>query len=165
MASISGLLDTNATPWLGFRYAIVPLNVDLHPEMVLARVAEIQFPNASVEQTIIPTLSTRETKIPSRIVFGDLVLRGAVFTDTQPLWNQIKKQIDMLEGKTPYVETPIDFLITTFEHGSFIKSVPLANWIIRGAQAKSYAPAPANANSDALPLQELTLSVDSISLQ
>jgi len=165
MADFFDVLQANQTPWTGLRYQLLPASLSLAAQanLLLAEIGEIIFPTVEIQYTTIPSLSTIERKIPSRKITGDLTLRGGVFRN-HGFFKQLEAMSDVLKGTENYNDNIVDLMVVEFEIGPIAKAIPIASWVCVGCQAKSYTPAPANANQSGIPFQELVMSVDDFKL-
>lgn len=167
--ALQALRNLNAK-WLGYKFIIfsMPEGRFFNPgdasklAIPAAGISEIEFPRVNIEMRKIPTLSTVERHIPRRVSYGDLVLRAPTIRQTT-LWDKIKLQQNALRDPELYEDVPETLVIGEFETQHVLNLLPIAIWAIRGAQAKSFKPATANAQgSGIMPLEELHMQVDEV---
>jgi hypothetical protein len=147
--------------WTGFRYQLLSAKFDISRQaIVLADVSEIEFPEIQIEYKEIPTLSSKQRKIPSRIVYGELTLRGSVIR-SPILFQELKRTLDVLRGQGSYANAPNDFVIALYGNSSVFDALPIRQWLVKNAQPKSFKAAKASANDDgSMPVDEITFTVD-----
>jgi hypothetical protein len=168
VSALQAIRNAN-TKWLGYRYVIISVpaggitltNVT-KGLLPAAGVSEIVFPTAQINLKLIPTLSTVERYIPSSVSYGNLILRAPTLRATA-LFDRFNLQLNALKRDDLYKEVHESIIIGEFETTSISDLVPIAVWAARGVQAKSFKPAPANAQGHgAMPLEELVLQVEEL---
>jgi len=155
------IIGNTNTRWMGFRYQLFSANYDFNSQnILLADIAEIEFPSVEIEYRNIPTLSTREYKTPSRKIYGDLVLKSSVIR-SPVFFQQIQRQLDVLNGQGDYTNVPNNFIIALYGVNSIVDVLPIRQWFVKNAQPKSFKAAKASANEDgSMPLEELAFVCD-----
>lgn len=159
------------TAWLGYRYILFSIpNAGLFTEagielasLPAAGVSEIIFPTMTVALRKIPSLSTVDRYIPHHISNSQITLKAPT-TRAGSFWDRIDLQIRALKEPGLYKNVPESFVIGEFEANTLLDLLPISIWAIRGAQATSFTPAPANSQggSGSVPLEEIRMQVDSI---
>jgi hypothetical protein len=130
----------------------------------LADVTEIEFPSTNIEYRVIPTQCTIEQKIPSRVTYGDLILRSTVIRNNV-FAQQMQRAVDLLNGEAgaTYDAVSNDFIIALYGNNGVTDILPIRSFFVKNAQPKAYTPARADANGGMnMPLEELVFTIDSI---
>jgi hypothetical protein len=161
--------------WLGFKFTIATLpqtglgmnlaNIGaLSNNLALASVSEVTLPTADISLKEIPSLGHRKSFIPTGVTFSDLIIKAPVMVN-QVLWKTFLQQVNVLDGTADWKYSKSSILLAEFDmhEKKIIGSLPIAIWVFEGCQAKSFTPAPANAQSSSMiPLDVLTLHIDAM---
>lgn len=159
MPSLDDFAKLNSK-WLGYRYVVASTELSLDGlGLSTLGITEIDFPVMSVQYTTIPSLSTVEQKIPSKITFSNMVLRAPVVRNSI-FFKKIDGAAKALRGQP---NEPFNLIIAEFDAtgAALSTAVPIVIWTATGCLATSFSTPSADANfQGGVPLESLTLKVD-----
>lgn len=158
--NIGSFIASQNTVYQGYKYQLMSADFDniSSQSIVLADITNISFPTISVEETIVPSLSTKQVKVPGKIIYGDLVLKSVVVRDRE-FFDQIEQTIRFMKGKEKVLYK--NFLICQFANGSLVaKALPISTWLVSNCWAKNLKIGDCDSNQDSINLDELTFSVN-----
>jgi len=114
----------------------------------LAEISEITLPELKVEYRTIPTLSSKEQKVKSKVVYGELVLKGMI-TRNPVFFQEIQRAIDQLAGNPRQaLYGARNYIIACFGRSSILDVVPIRKIFIKNAQPNGLKLGALSANSD-----------------
>jgi hypothetical protein len=127
----------------------------------LAEISEIIPPQINVEYRVIPTLSSQEQKVKSKVSYTDLTLKGLI-TRNNVFFQEIQRAVAQLQGDpTQALYSARNYIIACFGRASLLDSAPIRQILIQNAQPKNLKLGAMNANSDgSMPVDEITFVVD-----